>query len=46
MDKVKKLKVLASILGASHFQWRRSAPASCSGLDPREFVNWHWEEGE
>ena len=44
MDDVKKLEVLARIMRASHFQWRRAALASCPGLDPLELVNRYWEE--
>jgi hypothetical protein len=44
MDKTKKLEVLASIMRASHFQWRRAALASCPGSDPLELVNRYWTE--
>jgi hypothetical protein len=44
MDETKKLKVLASIMRASHFQWRRAALASCPDLDPQQLVNRYWDE--
>jgi hypothetical protein len=44
MDDAKKLKVLATIMRASHFQWRRAALASCPGSDPLELVNRYWDE--
>lgn len=44
MDETKKLEVLATIMRASHFQWRRAALASCPGVDPLELVNRYWEE--
>jgi hypothetical protein len=44
MDDAKKLEILATIMRASHFQWRRAALAACPDQDPQELVNRYWQE--
>lgn len=44
MDDRKRFEVLAEIMRASHFEWRRAALAACPGLDPVALVKRYWEE--
>jgi len=44
MDQAKKFAVLATIMRASHFQWRRAALALCPDIPPGELVNRYWRE--
>ena len=44
MDIEKKYAVLATIMRASHFQWRRAALAFNPNIDPARLVNRYWEE--
>jgi hypothetical protein len=44
MDDAKRFQVLAEIMRASHFEWRRAALASCPDLNPVELVKKYWEE--
>ena len=44
MDIEKKYAVLANIMRASHFQWRRTALAVNPNIDPIDLVNRYWDE--
>ncbi len=44
MDLNKKFEVLANIMRASHFEWRRAALSLKPDLDPQTLVNRYWEE--
>ncbi|MFH1844763.1 MAG: hypothetical protein ABIF77_16345 [bacterium] len=44
MEAERRFEVLATIMRASHFQWRRAALALNPGLDPGELVNRYWDE--
>jgi len=44
MNDKKKFELLADILRASHFEWRRAALAASPGLDPEELIKRFWEE--
>lgn len=44
MDEAKKFDLLANIMRASHFEWRRAALALCPDLSPLELVKRYWEE--
>jgi len=44
MDAERKFEVLATIMRASHFQWRRAALALSPELDPGKLVNRYWDE--
>ncbi len=40
----KRFKMMAQILRATHFEWRRAALAFCPDADPKELVMKFWEE--
>jgi hypothetical protein len=44
MDIEKKYAVLATIMRASHFQWRRAALALNPDIDSIDLVNRYWDE--
>ena len=44
MDDGKKIRVMAAIMRASHFEWRRAALAMAPELDPMELVMRFWSE--
>ena len=44
MDDAKKLRILAQINRASHFQWRKAALAASPDLDALELVKRYWGE--
>jgi hypothetical protein len=44
MDIEKKFAVLAEIMRASHFEWRRAALALNPDTDPTELVKRYWDE--
>lgn len=44
MDDAKRLELLANIMRASHFEWRRAVLALCPDLEPSELVKCYWEE--
>jgi hypothetical protein len=44
MNCKKKFELLANIMRASHFEWRRAALAACPGIEPGELVKRYWAE--
>ena len=40
----KKFNLLANIMRAPHFEWRRAAASLCPELDPTEIVKRYWGE--
>jgi hypothetical protein len=40
----KRFELLANIMRASHFEWRRAVASLCPDLDPTEAVKRYWEE--
>lgn len=44
MSESKRFELLANIMRASHFEWRRAVASLCPGLDPVEAVKRYWEE--
>ncbi len=44
MDAQKRFDLLANIMRASHFEWRRAALALCPDLDPIALVKRYWQE--
>jgi hypothetical protein len=44
MDDAKRFGILADIMRASHFEWRRAALKLNPGADPIELVKKYWEE--
>lgn len=44
MDDAKRFEILADIMRASHFEWRRAALKVNPGTDPVELVKQYWEE--
>ncbi len=44
MDSDRKFELLANIMRASHFEWRRAVLKLCPGVDPLELVKQYWEE--
>jgi hypothetical protein len=43
-DETKRFELLANIMRASHFEWRRAALALCPELSPDHLVKRYWEE--
>ena len=44
MSESKRFELLANIMRASHFEWRRAVASLCPDLDPTEAVKKYWEE--
>lgn len=44
MDEAKRFDLLANIMRASHFEWRRTALALSPELDPMSLVKRYWTE--
>lgn len=44
MSEEKRFELLANIMRASHFEWRRAVASLCPDLDPTEAVKRYWEE--
>jgi hypothetical protein len=44
MNEAKRFDLLADIMRASHFEWRRAVLALCPDLSPVELVKQYWEE--
>ena len=44
MSEAKRFELLANIMRASHFEWRRAVASLCPDLDPTEVVKRYWEE--
>jgi hypothetical protein len=40
----KRFELLANIMRASHFEWRRAVASLCPDIDPTEAVKRYWEE--
>jgi hypothetical protein len=40
----KRFELLANIMRASHFEWRRAVASLCPDIDPAEAVKRYWEE--
>ena len=44
MSDDKRFELLANIMRASHFEWRRAVASLCPELDPADAVMRYWEE--
>ena len=44
MSESKRFELLANIMRASHFEWRRAVASLCPDLDSTEAVKRYWEE--
>ena len=44
MSESKRFELLANIMRASHFEWRRAVQSLCPDIDPTEAVKRFWEE--
>ncbi len=44
MSEAKRFELLANIMRASHFEWRRAVASLCPDLDPTDAVKKYWEE--
>jgi len=44
VSEAKRFELLANIMRASHFEWRRAVASLCPDLDPTEAVKRYWEE--
>ena len=44
MSESKRFDLLANIMRASHFEWRRAVASLCPDLDPVDAVKRYWEE--
>ncbi len=44
MSESKRFDLLANIMRASHFEWRRAVQSLCPDVDPTEAVKRFWEE--
>ena len=44
MSEDKRFELLANIMRASHFEWRRAVASLCPDIDPTDAVKKYWEE--
>lgn len=44
MSESKRFALLANIMRASHFEWRRAVASLCPDVDPTDAVKKYWEE--